>query len=501
MEKQRSFFEENDYKVSMVLSKITSKMTLVFPVMIILNVLKVFKIEMKQLIMLSVFGTICTLLPSVLAKKKNISITVLKYANIIAIGVTIMLLGGNEHIGIYMTHGLAMAFSCMYYDKEFTKKIAIISTVLLTISLYMRAPGAAAIVGDTPMAWFFPQLVGFLIEQAIMSAVFIKLASGSRKILEGLQNTEKVVSVVEKCENVSTQLVGMVDELAKNMEEIKTSNANIVNSAVQTHEDCSKSLEHVNEMQDSINRMADAVCEIGDIGKETIETSDSIAQKMTEYVGVMEQAADSMKDISSTANMTGEAIENLEKGVNEISGFVGEISNITAQTNLLALNASIEAARAGDQGRGFAVVADEVRELAERSRKSSTQIETMIGTLNEELIIVKQYNEKNLESVGTGIEKINAAMEGASALGIMQGESIEKAKNIVEQTDITKNHGEIVKNMAVEMGRLVEQSIQQIDAINEDANNQNLINERTNDTFIGVDRVAKDLLEICKIEI
>ena len=73
-----------------------------------------------------------------------------------------------------------------------------------------------------------------------------------------------------------------------------------------------------------------------------------------------------------------------EKSVN-IGDIISMIKHVSDETSLLALNASIEAARAGESGRGFAVVASEIGKLADESKKSTNDIEDIIGEIQLEI--------------------------------------------------------------------------------------------------------------------
>ncbi len=496
---QPDFFEQNDAKVCKQLTKVLRWMTLVFPVLFLATAAGIFQIKYDDLAVLSVLGCVCTLGPGVL-QKTGVSVKVMKHVSVLSVGLVVMLLGGNSAIGIYMTYGLAMLLSCMFFDTKFTKQISIFSYFFLLISLFLRSRNVQQIEYPTNMEWFLTRSAGFTIEQIVMSVVFINIAGASRKLLENLHSTEQVAAVVSKCEEVSVKLVTMMDELAENVQESRLTNETIVSSAQDTSEDCMKSLSHVSSMHDIVTEMVQASESIDESTQNVLEISDDICQHMDHYVDIMDHAVTDMKVIEQAANSTEEAIGNLEKSILEISGFTNEISEITGQTNLLALNASIEAARAGEQGKGFAVVADEVRELAERSKQSNSSITSMVSKMIEMLNDVKLSNERNLASVDAGITQISNARQEAVNLGQLQADSRTRIEQIAKDCDQTKQCSQDVREMSDQMEELVKNSQVRASSIVEKANNQSRITGMTEQTFSHVEQMAKELLELSKIE-
>ena len=91
-------------------------------------------------------------------------------------------------------------------------------------------------------------------------------------------------------------------------------------------------------------------------------------------------------------------ISTLGESINNINEITNVINSIADQTNLLALNASIEAARAGEAGRGFNVVAEEIRKLAEQSKISSENINSLINGISKDTnIILKTTDDMGIE--------------------------------------------------------------------------------------------------------
>ena len=105
------------------------------------------------------------------------------------------------------------------------------------------------------------------------------------------------------------------------------------------------------------------------------------AQEMKERAATLESGAKA--NMEHTSKVIGDITREMEsalegsKSVDQVAQLTEEILSISSQTNLLALNASIEAARAGEAGKGFAVVADEIRQLADSSRETANNIQSI----------------------------------------------------------------------------------------------------------------------------
>jgi methyl-accepting chemotaxis protein len=111
--------------------------------------------------------------------------------------------------------------------------------------------------------------------------------------------------------------------------------------------------------------------------------SSAVDAAASDGMAVVEETWNCMRQISESVNSTLDTIRQLEASSVSIGEMVVLIEDIADQTNLLALNASIEAARAGDAGKGFAVVASEVKGLAEKTTRSTREIERVVANIQK----------------------------------------------------------------------------------------------------------------------
>lgn len=194
-----------------------------------------------------------------------------------------------------------------------------------------------------------------------MRNIITELNLVSNKLNDESDNSNQVSDIMSQAANSQSesmkQLNDTVDELAKSIEEIAVSATSLANTVSDINTNGNEALNMIHE-----------TVEVTDAGKRDINL---VSDKMINIDSVMKELEGVVKEVGDSTTE-----------INNITGIIGDIAS---QTNLLALNASIEAARAGEAGKGFAVVATEIGNLANMSTDAVKNIETLVNKISQQV--------------------------------------------------------------------------------------------------------------------
>ncbi|BDQ65124.1 methyl-accepting chemotaxis protein [Shewanella xiamenensis] len=231
---------------------------------------------------------------------------------------------------------------------------------------------------------------------------------------------------------ISTSLTQVIEHLRGILHSIAEA-ANTVNSSATelssfTQETNKRMQQQQAETEQTATAMNEMTATVAEVAQSTSAAADSAKDADTYAANgnrIVIDSISSMSQLSEQIQKTAQVIGFLSNESQSIGRVLDVIKSIAEQTNLLALNAAIEAARAGEQGRGFAVVADEVRTLAQRTQKSTQEIEAMIATLQKGV-------KEAVNAMEVGIKQVDDANNKANEAGQALKEIVASVDNIAE---------------------------------------------------------------------
>jgi methyl-accepting chemotaxis protein len=301
----------------------------------------------------------------------------------------------------------------------------------------------------TGFALFFSVLAGWAITRQIMvplteiGRVVNQVASGDLTQDTGSRRRDELGQLLNAIQKMTVGLRELVRGISDGVTQIASAAEELSAVTEQTSAGVNNQKVETDQVATAMNEMAATVQEVARNAEEASEAAVAADQQAREGDKVVHQAIAQIERLAEEVGNSTEAMNQLKQESDKIGGVLDVIKSVAQQTNLLALNAAIEAARAGEAGRGFAVVADEVRSLAQRTQKSTEEIEELIAGLQSgtQQVAMVMDNSRSLtdssveltRKAGSSLENITRTVSAIQAMNQQIAAAAEQQSAVAEE--------------------------------------------------------------------
>jgi methyl-accepting chemotaxis protein len=278
------------------------------------------------------------------------------------------------------------------------------------------------------------------------------IASGESDLTRTLetQGNDEVTQLARHFNAFTAKLRGVITQLQASATGLEQASSELGNSAEQAQTRSQQQSQQMELVATAVNEVTYGVQDVAKNAEHAANEMRDAESQAHQGQANIDSSLRQIDHLSGTINQAVEVIRTLASESTQIGGVLEVISSIAEQTNLLALNAAIEAARAGEQGRGFAVVADEVRLLAQRTQKSTAEIQGMIERLQKHsdaavkviadssrssLLTIEQANQagQSLTSISQALRNLNSLNASIASATLQQSHVVEDINQNVTQ--------------------------------------------------------------------
>jgi len=280
------------------------------------------------------------------------------------------------------------------------------------------------------------------------------IASGESDLTRTLetQGNDEVTQLARHFNAFTAKLRRVVGELQSSAVGLGQASSDLGSNAIQAQERSQQQSLQMEQVATAVNEVTYGVQDVAKNAEHAASEMRNAESQAQQGQANIDSSLKQIGHLSGTIDQAVEVIRTLASESTQIGGVLEVISSIAEQTNLLALNAAIEAARAGDQGRGFAVVADEVRLLAQRTQKSTAEIQGMIERLQAHSDAAVKVIADSSRSSQLTIEQANLAGQSltsiSQALRNLNGLNASIASATLQQSHVVEDINQNVTQAA-----------------------------------------------------
>jgi methyl-accepting chemotaxis protein len=277
----------------------------------------------------------------------------------------------------------------------------------------------------------------------------VELAESARETSSSvLEMDASLLEVVNQMGNLGQS----IDTTSSGVQEVAASTEQVVKAVEGLQVATDGALDHLGQLGASVE-------EVKVNAEQSDVLSDDSSQEAAKGMTAVDETADAMGEIATSFGQLQGSVSRLDEKSQAIDAIIQVIVGIAERTSLLSLNASIIAAQAGEHGKSFAVVADEVNGLAERTHRSTSEIEELIRAVQAEIAAA-------VAAVSVGSQKVEQGVQRSNLAGSILRQILEKAQNtttrVREIVNATKRQSDDLQRVDHGINN-VKEIVQQID--------------------------------------
>lgn len=300
---------------------------------------------------------------------------------------------------------------------------------------------ALALLLGVLAAWLITRQIIFPLRTTMADVE--RIASGDLTATAKITRSDELGVLQQGIQQMGTTLRELIGGIRDGVSQISSAAEELSAVTAQTSAGVNSQKEETDQVATAMHEMSATVQEVARNAEQAAQAATEADHEAHEGDRVVAEVVEQIERMASEVIRSSEAMTALQSDSDKIGSVMNVIRAVAEQTNLLALNAAIEAARAGEAGRGFAVVADEVRGLAQRTQKSTEEIEGLVTALQSgtQQVSAIMQNSRNLTEssveltrrAGTSLARITSTVSNIQAMNQQIATAAEEQSAVAEE--------------------------------------------------------------------